>query len=207
MSGGKAFTGPDASEEIFKQLAVGSHIIHLATHATLDDEDPLKSKLVFSEGNADEDGLLNVYEIYNLDLAARMVVLSACNTGAGKLNRGEGIMSLARAFFYAGVQNLIMTLWTVSDIQSTELMLGFYRQLIAGRSTESALRKAKLEFLEQASPSYQHPQYWAGYILVGNPDTFFLSRLYRLTIPVLLITLITVPGFIFMRRRMLRRKG
>jgi len=207
MSGGRAFTGTKASEELFKQLAGESHIIHLATHAFLDDDDPLKSKLVFSKGNAEEDGFLNVYEIYNLDLVARMVVLSACNSGSGGLKRGEGIMSLARAFIYAGVPNIIMTLWTVSDKQSYELMLGFYRQLIAGRSTEAALRKAKLEFLEQATPTYQHPQYWAGYILVGNPDKFFFSRIYKLIIPVSLIILIGVPGFIIIRRRMARRKA
>ena len=84
-----------------------------------------------------------MYEIYNLDLAARMVVLSACNTGAGMMKNGEGIMSLARAFVYAGVPNIVMTLWTVSDRQSYKLMLGFYRHLISGRSTESALQKGK----------------------------------------------------------------
>jgi CHAT domain-containing protein len=207
MTGGRAFTGPAASEELFKKLAGESHIIHLATHAFLDDEDPLKSKLVFSEGNVEEDGFLNVYEIYNLDLAARMVVLSACNSGTGGLKRGEGIMSLARAFIYAGVPNIVMTLWTVSDKQSYELMLGFYRQLIAGRSTEMALRRAKLEFLENAAPSYQHPQYWAGYILVGNPDTLFLSRIYKLIIPVLGIIMIMVPGLILVRRKTGRRRS
>jgi len=207
MTGGRAFTRSNASEELFKKLAPESHIIHLALHAFLDDDDPLKSKLVFSEGNLEEDGFLNVYEIYNLDLTARMVVLSACNTGMGGLKRGEGIMSLTRAFIYAGVPNIIMTLWTVSDKQSKELMLGFYRQLIAGRSTETALRRAKLEFLEQATPHYQDPQYWAGYILVGNPDKFFLSREYKLIIPVLIIILIMVPGFILIQRRRSRRKG
>lgn len=205
ISGGRAFTGSRASEGMFKQLAGESHIIHLATHAFLDDEDPLKSKLVFCKGNTEEDGYLNVYEIYNLDLVARMVVLSACNTGAGGFHRGEGIMSLARAFIYAGVPNIIMTLWTVSDNQSYKLMLGFYRQLIAGRSTESAIRRAKLEFLEQASPTYQHPQYWAGYILVGNPDRFFLSRLFKFLIPISLIFLIGIPGFIIMRKGKVRR--
>jgi len=207
MTGGRSFTRSNASEELFKKRAPESHIIHLALHAFLDDDDPLKSKLVFSEGNLEEDGFLNVYEIYNLDLTARMVVLSACNTGMGGLQRGEGIMSLTRAFIYAGVPNIIMTLWTVSDRQSKELMLGFYRQLIAGRSTETALHRAKLEFLEQATPHYQDPQYWAGYILVGNPDKFFLSRVYKLIIPVLIIILIMVPGFIIMQRRRSRRKG
>jgi len=207
MTGGRAFTHGKATEELFKKLVGESHLIHLALHAFLDDDDPLKSKLVFSEGNLEEDGFLNVYEIYNLDLTARMVVLSACNTGTGGLKRGEGIMSLTRAFIYAGVPNIIMTLWTVSDRQSKELMLGFYRQLIAGRSTETALQRAKLEFLEKATPHYQDPQFWAGYILVGSPDKFFLSRVYKLIIPVSIIILILVPGFILMQRRMSRRKG
>jgi CHAT domain-containing protein len=207
MSGGRVFTGATASEELFKKLAGQAHILHLATHAFLDDEDPLKSKLVFSEGNAEEDGFLNVYEIYNLDLVARMVVLSACSTGSGGMKRGEGIMSLARAFIYAGVPNIVMTLWTVSDRQSYELMLGFYRQLMAGRSTERALRKAKLEFLEQASPTYQHPQYWAGYLLVGNPDRFFLSRHFKWMIPVMLIIIILGLGFMLRRRRRDGRQG
>jgi CHAT domain-containing protein len=207
MTGGRAFIHDTANEELFKKVAGEGHIIHLATHAFLDDEDPLKSKLVFSKGNPVEDGFLNVYEIYNLDLAARMVVLSACNTGAGGIKRGEGIISLARAFIYAGVPNIIMTLWTVSDRQSYKLMLGFYKQLIAGRSTEAALQRGKLEFLEQASPSYQDPKYWAGYILIGNPDKFFMSRLYKFVIPVSLIILIGVPGLIVLRRRMVRKKA
>jgi CHAT domain-containing protein/tetratricopeptide (TPR) repeat protein len=207
ISGGRAFTGTTASEALFKKLAGDSHIIHLATHAFLDDADPLKSKLVFSEGNAGEDGFLNVYEIYNLDLVARMVVLSACNTGAGRLNRGEGIMSLARAFIYAGVPNIVMTLWTVSDRQSYELMVGYYRQLIAGRSTETALRRAKLKYLEQATPSYQHPQYWAGYILVGNPDKLFIPRLWKWIVPLLLVTIFLAAGFILKRSAIGRRPG
>ena len=206
MSGGKAFTGPAASEGLFKKLAGESHIIHLATHAFLDDEDPLKSKLIFSEGNVEEDGFLNVYEIYNLDLAARMVVLSACNTGTGMMKNGEGIMSLARAFIYAGVPNIVMTLWTVSDRQSYKLMLGFYRQLISGRSTETALRRAKLDFLDEAEPEYQHPQYWSGFIFVGNKDSLSFSNAYRWLVYSLLAMAILIPGSIIMRRKIRRRK-
>ncbi len=206
LSGGKAFTGMKATEGVFKELAGVSHIIHLATHAFLDDEEPLRSKLVFSEAEDEEDGFLNVYEIYNMDLMARMVVLSACNTGTGKMKSGEGIMSLARAFIYAGVPNIVMTLWTVSDIQSYKLMLGFYRKLIAGNSTEDALRRAKLEFLDQADPRYQHPRYWAGYILVGSPDKFFISRLYKLIISILLVMIILATGIIIIRKRAVKRR-
>ncbi len=206
LSGGRAFTGNTATEDLFKKLAGESHIIHLATHAFLDDDDPLQSKLVFSEGTVEEDGFLNVYEIYNMDLAARLVVLSACNTGAGMIKNGEGIMSLARAFVYAGVPNIVMTLWTVSDRQSYKLMLGFYRHLISGRSTESALRRAKLDYLEAAEPEYQHPQYWAGFIFVGNPDSLFFTVAYRWLVYSLLAMVIGIPGSILLRKKIRRRK-
>ncbi|HEC44000.1 MAG TPA: CHAT domain-containing protein [Bacteroides sp.] len=193
---GEVFIETAASEGRFKDVAGESHIIHLATHAFLDDQDPLQSTLVFSENKQErEDGLLKVYELYNMSLKAKMVVLSACNTGLGELRGGEGIMSLARAFFYAGVPNIVMTLWTVSDLQSYELMVSFYRQLNKGRKAEIALRKAKLDFLDNSNPLYQHPRYWAGYILVGNPGHLFLPGFYRQLIAIPSIILLLLAGF------------
>ncbi|MFC2112402.1 CHAT domain-containing protein [Bacteroidota bacterium] len=201
LLGGDVYIENGASEGKFKALAGESHILHLATHAFLDDDDPLQSTLVFSENPMEkEDGFLKVYELYTMSLKARMVVLSACNTGMGELKGGEGIMSLARAFFYAGVPNIVMTLWTVSDRQSYELMLSFYRHLSMGRKAEKALRKAKLEFLEDANPQYQHPRYWAGYILVGNPEHLFLPGYYRQLLAITGIVLILLIGLITGRR-------
>jgi CHAT domain-containing protein len=182
-------------------MAGRSHILHLATHAYLDDRDPLRSTLVFSENpQREEDGFLYVYELYNMDLKARLAVLSACNTGSGEMHGGEGIISLARAFFYAGVPNIVMTLWTVSDQHGFELMLSFYKHLSRGRKAEHSLRKSKLDYLSSARPGDQHPRYWAGYILVGNPEYLFFPRYYRQMIAsagfmVLLIVIL------FMRRR------
>lgn len=206
LLGGEVYTGSSATEERFKELAGESHIIHLATHAFLDDEDPLKSKLVFSDdpGGA-EDGLLNVYELYNMDLKAGLVVLSACNTGRGQMRGGEGIMSLARAFFYAGVPNIVMTLWTVSDRQSSELMLGFYKHLIKGRKVEISLRDAKLEYIDNALPEFQNPRYWAGYILVGNPDKLFFPQLYRKLILAAVILLLLLTGIIVVKKAIKKR--
>jgi CHAT domain-containing protein len=202
LLGGEAFTGSSASEGKFKQLAGESHIIHLATHAFLDDEDPLRTTLVFSENRKEkEDGLLKVYELYNMEMRARLVVLSACNTGLGEHRDGEGIMSLARAFFYAGVPNIVMTLWTVTDRQSYKLMLSFYKQLSKGRNAETSLQRAKLEFLETALPGYQHPRYWAGYILVGNPENLFLSRFYRQLLSAAGLILILFTGIVIARKR------
>ena len=206
LLGGEAYTGTSASEGRFKALAGESQIIHLATHAFLDDDDPLMSKLVFSEDLLEgEDGLLNVYELYNMDLNAGMAVLSSCNTGLGEMKGGEGIMSLARAFYYAGVPNIVMTLWTVIDRQSNKLMLGFYKQLSKGRKAEISLRNAKLEFLESAPPRYQHPRYWAGYILVGNPENLFFPRLYRQLLFAAGIFVILLTGIMMAKKRLKKR--
>ncbi len=199
LLGGEAYTGTDASEGRFKRLAGESHIIHLATHAFLDDRDPLKSTLVFAENpREDEDGFLKVYELYDMDLEARMVVLSACNTGIGEMLGGEGFMSLARAFYYAGVPNIVLTLWTVSDHQSHQLMLSFYEQLRRGRRAEVSLQKAKLEYLDSSNPGEQHPRYWAGYILLGNPGSLVFPHTCRwimiLTGSVILVILAVLLG-------------
>jgi len=201
LLGGISLTGENASEQQFKQLAGESYIIHLATHAFLDDQDPLKSKLVFAKDQeSGYDGLLNVYELYNMDLQAGMVVLSACNTGTGEMKSGEGIMSLARGFFYAGVPNIVMTLWTVSDRQSYKLMLSFYDNLKKGRRAEVSLRKAKLDFLDNSLPGYQNPKYWAGYILVGDPGYLFFPYHYRKLSVAAGVILLLLSGMILIKR-------
>ena len=87
-------------------------------------------------------------------------------------------MSLARAFLYAGAPSIVMTLWTVSDEESYQLMLEFYRYLLKGKTTSEALRRAKLEMLSSEDPEYQQPQYWAGYISVGRDEVLFPGRIY-----------------------------
>jgi CHAT domain-containing protein len=204
LLGGMVFTGEDADEDRFYSMAPGSRILHLATHAFIDDEDPLKSVLVFTENpGADEDGLLNVYELYGLELDAGLAVLSACNTGSGKLLGGEGVMSLARAFFYAGVPSIIMTLWTVDDRKSYEVMLSFYKHLLRGRSAGTSLQRAKLEYMEDALPGNQHPRYWAGYFLVGDPKGLFVPYQLR-AIPVIIL-LAFIAGLLFRNRNRKRK--
>jgi CHAT domain-containing protein len=206
MTGGKVLTGAEANETNFMQWAPSSKVLHLATHAFIDDEDPLFSKLVFSEEpGGGEDGYLNVYEIYNLKLQASMVVLSACNTGAGIMKGGEGIMSLARAFLYAGVPNIVMTLWTVSDEKSNQLMREFYRHLLKGKTTSEALRRAKLAMLTGEDLMYQNPQYWSGYISVGDNEAIFKPVKFIILLMVILSSGILL--FIGQYRRNNRMKG
>lgn len=142
------------------------NILHLSTHAMIDDEFPQNSKIYFS------DDFLTLSDIYALPLAARLVVLSACETGLGKLQSGEGMISLARAFMYVGCPSLVTSLWQVNDRSTNELMVDFYRQLHAGSSTAEALRTAQVDYLDNISSVQQaHPFYWSSFILVGQPDS------------------------------------
>ena len=116
---------------------------------------------------APRDGFLRLHEIYNLDLGAGLVVLSACETGAGKEVRGEGLMGLTRGFLAAGVPQLVVSLWKVEDRSTAELMKRFYYQLLEkGLQPAAALRKAQLSML--AEPAWSQPRNWAGFIFLGD---------------------------------------
>jgi CHAT domain-containing protein len=166
---GKVFDGENATETAFKGIAEKYDILHLAMHAIMDNENPMYSKLAFTrEGSKENDGYLNTYELFNMKLKARMVVLSACNTGAGTLQKGEGIMSLARGFYYAGCPDVIMTLWPVEDKMSTQLIKDFYTYLSQGKNKIEALQMAKMNLIRSSDPLRSHPFFWAGYVNIGD---------------------------------------
>jgi len=174
--GGKAFKGEEATEDHFKANVAESGIIHLAMHSVIDSVNPMYSKLVFTQTNeGKEDGLLNAFEIYNLRLKAKLAVLSACNTGYGKLFNGEGVMSFARGFLYAGCRSVLMTLWTVEDRAGYMLTSSFYRELNSGKEVNASLRSAKIEFLKNADQLRSHPYFWAAYVNIGSTDKVFIS--------------------------------
>ena len=163
--------GPEATEERFKQQAGSARILHVASHAIINDENPLYSKLVFAP-NQDtiEDGLLHTYELYNMQLNSELVTLSACNTGIGKIHKGEGVMSLARGFMYAGVPNVLMSLWSVPDLSTSQIMQYFYEEMEEGKSKAEALRQAKLRYLEEADINTSAPFYWGAFVYLGKPE-------------------------------------
>ncbi|MCF8369621.1 MAG: CHAT domain-containing protein [Bacteroidales bacterium] len=166
---GEVFTGEEATEGNFKANSQNSQLLHFAMHTLVNDEDPLNSKLVFYlNGDTLEDGFLNIYEIYNLNLDAELAVLSACKTGVGKISKGEGIMSLARGFLYAGVPGIVMTLWAIEDISSAEIISAFYSNLKLGLSKDVSLQQAKLEYLNSANQLESHPYFWAAFVQIGN---------------------------------------
>lgn len=165
----------EALESRFKQDGGHYRLIHIVTHTLLDDRFPSLSKLIFSEGDSLDDGLLNAYELYNLNLNAELVTLSACNTGFGKILDGEGIASLARAFAYAGAPNLVMSLWPVKDKTTPMIMEKFYQYLEEGMAKGEALQKAKLHYLDKSRQLYLHPYYWGTFIYVGNQAPIHLE--------------------------------
>ncbi len=165
---GDFFYNENASMHTFKKLSKDHSIIHLATHAVANDDTPEYSFLAFTPNETD-DYLLYVNDIYALDLAADLVTLSACETGVGTLKKGEGAISLARAFFYSGAKSLVYTLWNINDASATYIMSAFYEKLTKGLSKDMALRDAKLAFLkENRETALVHPYYWSGFIIQGN---------------------------------------
>ncbi len=159
----------DATEEVVKSTNLkGYRFVHFATHGAINESIPDLSGIAFAaDFTSEEDGVLHLGEIYNLELDAELVVLSACETGLGKLTGGEGMIGLARGFKYAGANSLLASLWAVDDASTFELMTAFYRDMLGGKEKAEALRLAKLSMIEE---SYKRnaPLYWAGFVLIGE---------------------------------------
>ncbi|MDR8391352.1 CHAT domain-containing protein [Aliifodinibius sp. S!AR15-10] len=157
-----------ASERAFKASALDRYeIIHLATHAYMADDPEIDPGIYFAEEpDLKEDGILRLEEVYNLNLNAKLVVLSACETGLGNFYEGEGVMSLARAFEYAGAQNLLVSLWKVDDRSTAELMIEFYNSMLVEGTMREAMRQAKLHLMNDRR--YASPRFWAPFILLGR---------------------------------------
>ncbi len=141
--------------------------IHLATHGFINEEHPNLSGLIFyNSDDSLDDGILYAGEIYNLNLNADLIVLSACESGLGKVVKGEGIFGLTRGFFYAGADNIVVSLWQVADKSTSILMINFYKNILDGMDYSSALRKAKLDLIN--TERYSYPLEWSPFILVGR---------------------------------------
>lgn len=192
---GDAFLGNRSSESHFKQVANEYAILHLAMHALTEDENPLYSRLLFTpDADTADDGFLHAAELYNMKLNAQLAVLSACNTGFGKLLQGEGLMSLSMAFSYAGCPSLIMSLWRVPDQATSAIMVAFYAGLKEGQAKDVALREAKLQYLTSVqAPELAHPYYWAGFIPSGDMSPIVRQQSYW---EILLLVSLILAGII-----------
>jgi len=163
------WTDLTASEDNVRGRDVTNYrVMHIATHGLLDAERPQFTGVVLSlVGNKTGDGFLRTDEIFNLKLGNSLVMLSACETGLGKEKRGEGVIGLTRAFMYAGAPTVGVSLWSVADKSTAELMTDFYRRLLGSANSPSvALRDAQLAMIN--GKKYSAPFYWAPFVLVGE---------------------------------------
>jgi len=187
----------EATEERAKTLSPQNDMIHFASHAELNESDPLSSAVLLAKSDK-EDGRLEVREIFGMDLKASLIVLSACETGLGKLSSGDELVGLTRAFIYAGTPSVVASLWNVEDSSTAQLMASFYRNLKT-MTKVAALREAQLDLIrgsgrsdllakrgiggigklgetpapksrliDSTSVSTSHPYFWAPFILVGD---------------------------------------
>jgi CHAT domain-containing protein/Tfp pilus assembly protein PilF len=172
-SGGQAdvWLDLDASEENLATRDISKYrVIHVATHGLLNAERPQFTGVVLSlVGNKTRDGFVRTDEVFNLRLGSPLVMLSACETGLGKEKRGEGVMGLTRAFMYAGAPTVGVSLWSVADKSTADLMTDFYQRLLstsAATTSSGALRGAQLAMI--SGKKYSAPFYWAPFVLVGD---------------------------------------
>ena len=171
----QVFIGAEAREALVKTEAPKYEVLHFATHGLLDNNNPMFSYLVLAQttGDPNQDGLLEAREIINMDLRAKLAVLSACQTARGWVGAREGVIGMSWALFVAGVPTTVASQWKVDSASTTSLMIDFYRQLTMRRANPK-LREGKAEALRQAalgllrSERYRHPFYWAGFVMIGD---------------------------------------
>ncbi len=174
----KALINEEATKEAILKELKGVDLIHFATHAKSNNDDPSKSYVAFysNDNSNDEENLLFLDDLSKLHLSAKLVVLSACETGLGKIFKGEGSMSLANACFYAGSQSVVATSWSVQDKASFDIMSSFYKYLDEGLPKDKALQSAQLDYLNSSSLAFRNPYYWAGFSVIGNTNPLQFSN-------------------------------
>lgn len=165
--GSQLYIGAAASEHLLKRIDLAPFgLLHLAAHAVIDDMHPARSAVILSAGDAGEDGLLQAPEIASLSLSGKAVVLSACQGASGTLLKGEGVMSLSRAFFQAGAQAVVGSLWPLRDDEAAEFFDAFYGRLATGATVAEALVAAQEERALAGAPTAA----WAGLVALGDGD-------------------------------------
>ncbi len=165
----------NASKTDFIEQANQYHVLHLAMHSDINESNPEFSSLNFYG----ENNKLFISELYNESLKAQMVVLSACDTGNGFYENGEGVISLSRAFNFAGVPSTVMSLWKVDDEATERIMTYFYEHLSDGETKDEALKNAKLDYLKYTDDDLlKHPYYWSGFVISGNTEALVKRHNY-----------------------------
>lgn len=186
---GTLYSGEKATKTHFLNEAGKYQIIHLSMHSIFDEKVPENSNLVFNNNEK-----LYFSELYGTNIPAEMAVLSACNTGSGFLKNGEGIMSMSRAFTFAGLKSCVYSLWQVPDKETSEIMISFYENLKNGQAKDEALTSAKTTFIAN-NPMKNHPFYWAGFVVNGDVSPIYFASHWMLYLGIVLIVGVLVLLF------------
>lgn len=196
FSNTQRFIATNASLANFKRHAPSAKLIHLSTHARVDSTNQLPSIEFF-------DSTLFLPEVYTLDITADLLILSACQTNLGKVEKGEGVMSLSRGFSYVGVKSLISSLWSVNAASTAQLFNNFYTNLSADLSKSEALRKSKLDLINDTDifDRKKSPFYWAGFVFIGQDGQLEFEERKWLSPELLFSSLLFMCLSIFVFRR------
>ncbi|HEY5825575.1 MAG TPA: CHAT domain-containing tetratricopeptide repeat protein, partial [Cyclobacteriaceae bacterium] len=203
---GEFFFGSEVTEKRFKEKAPLFDILHLAVHGQGDTEQNYSASLYFRDSltSGNEDGRLNWYELFDMHLKAQLAVISSCESGIGKVYRGEGMLSMANAFAFAGCRNVVMGLWKVNDQVSVMLMDSFYEKIREGKRVDDALTFAKRKYLEQGDELSSNPKMWASLVAYGNQQVVERNKFMIWYFVFALI--VFAAGLLFFRRKMALKK-
>ena len=202
---GKSFLNEKSTEPLFKTSAKEHKIIHIGTHAESNNISPELSRLVFAksmDSSVTDDNYLYTYEIYNTNLSSNLAILTACETGKPTYQAGEGMISLAHAFNYAGSESILTSLWKIDEQSSATIIESFYKYLKKGWAKDKALQQAKLDYIATAEGRTIHPQYWAGLVLIGDAAPIELSSSFNFLYWTLAAIAILIAIIIFRKKKL-----
>ncbi len=203
---GESFLNEKSTEPVFKNSAKEHKIIHIGTHAESNNISPELSRLVFAkslDSTISDDNYLYTYEIYNTNLSSNLAILTACETGKPTYQSGEGMISLAHAFNYAGSESMLTSLWKIDEQSSAKIIENFYGYLKSGLAKDEALQLAKLDYLKTAKGRTINPEYWAGLVLIGNTSPIDINSTNP-TVFWLIGIIIIILLFLFMMRKRIK---
>lgn len=199
---GDYFLNENSTENIFKQNASEHKIIHIGTHAESNNISPELSRLIFAKNvsDANEDGSLYTYEIYDTSLNSNLAILTACETGKPTYQAGEGMISLAHAFNYAGSESILTSLWKVDERSTSEIVELFYKYINKGKPKDEALRLAKLDYINTIDGRTLAPQFWAGLVLMGDTSPIIIANNTNWIYWIIGVVLLIILGLFFKNR-------
>lgn len=195
----KTYIGKDAHKDAFFKNSLLYGGLHIATHISYNELNPLRSKLYLTPRDSSDDGILYAHEIYGVPMRTQLVTLSACQ-GKKDAFHHSGIAGIADAFFYNGCKNILMSLWDVEDQVMKEITVGFYKYLSKGYSKSKALQLSKRDYLNQADRYKSHPYYWSGIILQGDHQKIGLTPSFWSKNWKILAMILFVAGLYFVLR-------